>query len=1044
MLSAKRLSVLFAFVLLSQLPRPASADFANGGFESGVTGWSAQYGYYNGGGIGSITWSNTNTGQSPTTTITSQLLGNTIYYPFCGSAMGQVGGLGDRVRRASRLFQTVILTPDDVGDNECGLTTISLRYRAVLATTAGHTADETSRYAIELLHNGNRVAYEEHFCGEQPYSDWADNPSGPFYAKQGTFSHTIRAAAPGDTITLIASVAGCVLEAHGGLVWLDCATISPVGAGFGAPQNWTGQTEPSGGWYPGDFNGDGFCDIARTGMQVLTSTGASFGAPAAWGAGPTAVSGLRVGDFNGDGRDDLAGFWPGHGALVGLSTGSAFAAPALWSGDVGSPQITAGDFDGDGFDDLLVATSSLTCGVMLSNGTTFAPAVSWSSESPAVGGWYPGDFNGDGRCDLGRWGGWAFEVLLSTGSSFATPTAWTTAGPGSPRRWYIGDFDCDGRDDLARLYPSVALPFSTNALATFAVLSSTGSSFNLPIAWTDPTIGSSSVYLGDFDGSGSVDMLRHAGAGYVSSSCATCECFNVAAASVHCDPENGTQHFLNLNIRNLSPLPATSLDINPLGAFVATPPSITLSPPLMSRRNRTVTFTLSGTNPFDLYCPLLTLNNAGGPVCDRNVCFGAADCPCMQVRVQDVICTTDGSGDALINFRVYNASGSAAQFVEIESPNPPLPVSPTSYDIPLLPTGQVSGLLTTRVGAPFSTEILCLTFVLRDGFNQELCREEFCVDLIECPHSWVYCCSPVAGCVVVDTPADCLEIDGVWSSMNDVCNGCMKFTRDDDNIILGMTPLGGGVLTTDADQNLLVHQLGDTGEDGVRLDLGGATDASLSLFTIDPQDDLPDGTYLRATATGQQAGLPDSALGELLVTRFAGEYTIDADFSSLGSFGHWTDIYSEGILIASQFQPDGAPLSSSDWFNTLSVDRTDADNNFGIVLGFVEPVTIFADGIPYFGEELHIRADFSAIPVDYVQQLDLTAAGVPSFTITGIERTLTPCEGDVDLDRDVDLTDLALLLAAFEDSAEGDVNGDGLTDLTDLAILLSQFDATCP
>ncbi|RMF85414.1 MAG: hypothetical protein D6744_01435 [Planctomycetota bacterium] len=57
-----------------------------------------------------------------------------------------------------------------------------------------------------------------------------------------------------------------------------------------------------------------------------------------------------------------------------------------------------------------------------------------------------------------------------------------------------------------------------------------------------------------------------------------------------------------------------------------------------------------------------------------------------------------------------------------------------------------------------------------------------------------------------------------------------------------------------------------------------------------------------------------------------------------------------------------------------------------------------------------------------------------------------PCPGDLNGDRTVDLTDLALLLSDFDctSGCSGDVDGDDDTDLTDLAILLANFDATCP
>jgi len=58
-----------------------------------------------------------------------------------------------------------------------------------------------------------------------------------------------------------------------------------------------------------------------------------------------------------------------------------------------------------------------------------------------------------------------------------------------------------------------------------------------------------------------------------------------------------------------------------------------------------------------------------------------------------------------------------------------------------------------------------------------------------------------------------------------------------------------------------------------------------------------------------------------------------------------------------------------------------------------------------------------------------------------------PCVGDTDGDRDVDLSDLAVVLGAFgtvSANMPGDLNGDGEVNLTDLAIVLSQFGVTCP
>ncbi|MBU0617224.1 MAG: hypothetical protein KKI02_05880 [Planctomycetes bacterium] len=52
--------------------------------------------------------------------------------------------------------------------------------------------------------------------------------------------------------------------------------------------------------------------------------------------------------------------------------------------------------------------------------------------------------------------------------------------------------------------------------------------------------------------------------------------------------------------------------------------------------------------------------------------------------------------------------------------------------------------------------------------------------------------------------------------------------------------------------------------------------------------------------------------------------------------------------------------------------------------------------------------------------------------------------GDLDGDGDVDLSDLATLLASYNLDEGGDVDGDGDTDLSDLAALLANYGSTCP
>lgn len=83
-------------------------------------------------------------------------------------------------------------------------------------------------------------------------------------------------------------------------------------------------------------------------------------------------------------------------------------------------------------------------------------------------------------------------------------------------------------------------------------------------------------------------------------------------------------------------------------------------------------------------------------------------------------------------------------------------------------------------------------------------------------------------------------------------------------------------------------------------------------------------------------------------------------------------------------------------------------------------------------------------------QIDLGPPfGTQTVTITSIRVRgsiqVTPIyDGDLDLDGDVDLTDLANLLTNFglpsgASEAQGDVDGDGSVSLTDMALLLTNF-----
>jgi hypothetical protein len=127
---------------------------------------------------------------------------------------------------------------------------------------------------------------------------------------------------------------------------------------------------------------------------------------------------------------------------------------------------------------------------MLIGLATLSSAASWADEEPdgsaravsagcndTVPDLYVGDFDGDGRADLGIF--WSddnsFQVALSTGKGFGDEGSGIWVRPGAfghaNGQFLIGDYNGDGRDDLGFLNPDNATFYS------FSVKLSDGESF---------------------------------------------------------------------------------------------------------------------------------------------------------------------------------------------------------------------------------------------------------------------------------------------------------------------------------------------------------------------------------------------------------------------------------------------------------------------------------------------------------------------------------------------------------------------------------------
>jgi len=277
---------------------------------------------------------------------------------------------------------------------------------------------------------------------------------------------------------------------------------------FILPVKWTDTPFGSGGWYVGDYDGDGRSDLLRyvldgTRNEVLLSTGSAFAAGTNWLTADHGADGWHVGDYNGDGRSDLMRYVPGvSGAQVFLSNGSNFIYNGSWTGaDNGSDGWYIGDFDGDGRDDIMRYVPGVSgADVFLSDGMKFNYSGNWSGAGNGADGWYVGDFNGDGRSDLMRYypGVSGGEVFLSDGTKFTYSGSWTGAGNGD-NGWYLGKFSGTARTDIMRY---VLL------LSGADVFLNTGAGFTYDGSWTPAGRGDNDWHVGDFNGDGRDDLMR--------------------------------------------------------------------------------------------------------------------------------------------------------------------------------------------------------------------------------------------------------------------------------------------------------------------------------------------------------------------------------------------------------------------------------------------------------------------------------------------------------------------------------------------------------
>jgi len=366
-----------------------------------------------------------------------------------------------------------------------------------------------------------------------------------FVWQNGTIGVQSSAASSGQVIPT--GVTPFVMDINGDgrddVVWSSSATsgsgtwrymLANSSGGYGTAVNTTITNTNHAEALPIEWNGDDKWDLlipySGNKWHVLVANGSGFAAPSDTTVSSTGGD-FWVADIDADGRGDLirATNVGGFGKVyTRLRSGSNFAAETLridmatWGGGVFQYTVWGNnplgmiehnmasshkhpDFNGDGREDLILSVERLN--TELGSKTKILYILLGASGSLSTGDsftgltsiydWRYGDFNGDGKTDIGYGNGaGSFFYAFSRGTAlFANTIAVNASQP-----HLIMDWDGDGKDELVS---------AKSGSSNWWYSRSTGFSFNTPIDTGVPatSIGFLNAFAGDIGGDGLHDIL---------------------------------------------------------------------------------------------------------------------------------------------------------------------------------------------------------------------------------------------------------------------------------------------------------------------------------------------------------------------------------------------------------------------------------------------------------------------------------------------------------------------------------------------------------
>ncbi|MBI4601733.1 MAG: hypothetical protein HY721_07215, partial [Planctomycetes bacterium] len=252
-----------------------------------------------------------------------------------------------------------------------------------------------------------------------------------------------------------------------------------------------------------------------------------------------------------------------------------------------------------------------------------------------------------------------------------------------------------------------------------------------------------------------------------------CACLEVVDKKIDCGKQQG-EYTYSFNVTNLSGVPVTRIKLLPcdmdgdlLPDFTISPDLFNLGTPLPNGSSTTLNVTLSGVDPTKKACfEIWMFDQKFQRCCRLKHCIELPDC-CLELVQSKVDCDPVAPGQYNWTFQVQNKAPYTIDRLFLWPPSG-ITMTPTSFILPPLATGQTSGPLSVQITGGQPGDVLCFEISIHESATDKCCYQTICITLPDCNP-----CKVEDSCELTPTITLCREGDLLRGVVKlTICNYC--------------------------------------------------------------------------------------------------------------------------------------------------------------------------------------------------------------------------------------------------------------------------------